>query len=129
MTVIQTQQQTQPHQEYQIRPPYSELFKPRDVQAIMKQVLTDFLHDKQYDGEQTLQWSQQLSTLIKNKLKQLKQERYKYLCQVIICEQKNAGIRIGAKCLWDQTTDKMAQETYQNSTLFCVAIAFGVYLY
>lgn len=127
MTTLQSAASTQ--SQYQIRPDYNELFKPRDIQPLIKQILNDYLHDKIYDPEQSMQWSQQLSILIKNKLKLCKYTRYKYVCQVTIVEQNNAGLRIGAKCLWDQSTDKLVQETYQNSTLFCVAVAFGVYLY
>jgi hypothetical protein len=55
--------------------------------------------------------------------------RYKFLVQVMIGEMKGAGVRMGARCLWDQQVDKCAQETYVNDSIFAVGCAFGVYLY
>lgn len=71
--------------------------------------------------------------------------RYKYLVQVVIGENRGAGIRcvlcslfcclfvcacrMGCRCLWDAQTDKVAEETFVNDSLFCAAVAFGVYLY
>jgi len=115
--------------EYQIRPPYSDIFKPREVKAIMKEVMESILQDQVYDTDTSSRLSKEVATSIKNRLKEIKLGRYKFLVQVMIGEQKGAGIRIGARCLWDQQTDKLAQETYQNASLFCVAVAFGVYLY
>lgn len=45
---------------------------------------------------------------------ELKLPRYKYLVQVIIGENKGAGVRCGARCFWDQTTDKIAQTHFTN---------------
>ena len=45
---------------------------------------------------------------------ELKLPRYKYLVQVTIGENKGAGVRCGARCFWDQTTDKLAQTHYVN---------------
>ena len=85
--------------------------------------------------------------------------RYKYLVQVVIGEQKGAGVRMGCRCFWDSQTDAVASETYVNvrrcrlfcakcrlfaslqlnggvcvrvrlqESLFCAVTAFGVYLY
>jgi hypothetical protein len=49
--------------------------------------------------------------------------------QVFIGEMKGAGVRVGCRCLWDAQTDKVAQETFQNESIFAVAVAFGIYLY
>lgn len=38
-------------------------------------------------------------------------------------------IRLGCRGFWDAKTDNYAHETFQNESLFCVAAAFGVYLY
>lgn len=40
--------------------------------------------------------------------------RYKYLVQVVIGEQKGAGVRMGCRCFWDSQTDAVASETYVN---------------
>ena len=40
--------------------------------------------------------------------------RYKYLVQVVIGEQKGAGVRMGCRCFWDDQTDSVATETFVN---------------
>jgi hypothetical protein len=36
---------------------------------------------------------------------------------------------MGSRCFWDSDTDSYASETFSNDSLFCVAAAYGVYLY
>jgi len=50
------------------------------------------------------------------------------MVQVVVGEQRGAGVRMGSRCLWDSVTDYKATETLVNDNLFAVATAFGVYL-
>jgi hypothetical protein len=102
---------------------------PRVVKDLINEVLVSSLKGKEYDANETGNWTKEIATAIKTKLKELGLPRYKFLVQVIIGEMKGAGVRCGCRCLWDQQTDKVAEATFQNDTLFCVAVAFGVYLY
>jgi len=55
--------------------------------------------------------------------------RYKLLVQVVIGQQKGEGVRMGTRCFWDAESDNYASDTYSNDSLFCVATAYGVYMY
>lgn len=55
--------------------------------------------------------------------------RYKFLVQVIIGEQRGAGVRMASRCFWDPESDGMATDTFINDTMFCTATAWGIYLY
>ena len=66
---------------------------------------------------------------MKGRLKELALPRYKVVVQVVIGEQRGQGVRMGSRCFWDQDTDQSASEQYANESLFCVATAYGVYLY
>jgi len=116
-------------EEPKIRPSYKDMFKPRLIQALLKDVLKDRLIGKKYSQTETGTWTKEIASQIKTKLKELELKRYKFLVQVVIGEMKGAGVRMGCRCLWDSQTDKLAEETYINDSLFCVAVAFGVYLY
>nr|CAG8503553.1 9582_t:CDS:2 [Entrophospora candida] len=59
----------------------------------------------------------------------LELNRYKYIVNVSILENKGAGVRMQVNCLWDSDTDNLAQETFKNETIICVVMAFGVYFY
>ncbi len=118
-----------PEEKYQLRPSYKHSLHPRVVKDLISSLLSTHLKGKEYDQNETANWTKEIATAIKNALKELGLPRYKFLVQVIIGEMKGAGVRCGCRCLWDQQTDKVAEATFQNDTLFAVAVAFGVYLY
>ncbi|CAJ0638480.1 14345_t:CDS:2 [Entrophospora sp. SA101] len=45
----------------------------------------------------------------------LELNRYKYIVNVSILENKGAGVRMQVNCLWDSDTDNLAQETFKNN--------------
>ena len=55
--------------------------------------------------------------------------RYKFAIQVVMGEQKGAGIKIAAKCLWDSDADGQVSDNYVSETFFCNAVIFGVFFY
>jgi hypothetical protein len=116
-------------EKYQVRPSYHGMFKPAVVESILQQSLTEYLTTREYDPNESATWSKELASSIKNKLKELKLPRYKYLVQVVIGENRGAGVRCGTRQLWDKNTDKQVAFTYRNQSLWCMAVAFGVYLY
>ena len=146
-----------PPSDVQLRPSYSAMFKPRQVESMMRSYVEEYLREKQYDANESSNWAKDMAAHIKNKLKgqlsnssqhththrhlhtrthgnstsdvdarlhalsccvcarsELRLPRYKYLVQVTIGENKGAGVRCGARCFWDQTTDKLAQTQYVN---------------
>ena len=85
---------------------------------------------RRYNPELTAQWTREIADEIKNRLKsELELPRYKFAVQVVVGEQRGAGVRYGCRCFWDADTDNYAEETYRNDTLFCVAAVYGSYLY
>merc|ERR1711892_1411926 len=78
----------------------------------------------------TATWTKEIADEIKSRLKsELELPRYKFVVQVVIGEQRGEGVRMGCRCFWDPDTDAYAEDTYRNDSLFCVAAAFGSYLY
>jgi len=100
---------------YNIRPEFKDMFNPRKAQEIIQEVLKQHLTGKKYDQNETGNWTKDIATAVKNRLKDgLHAPRYKIVTQVIIGEMKGAGVRMGCRCLWDGQTDKLAQETFTN---------------
>ncbi|ORZ37780.1 Tctex1 domain-containing protein 2, partial [Catenaria anguillulae PL171] len=110
-----------------IRPNYKNKFKPLIVQQILRQVLTEHLAGKQYSAEDASAWTRSIADAAREKLKGLALDRYKYIVHVMIGEKNGEGTRLNARCFWDPDTDNLAQEVYSNDSLFCVAVAFGVF--
>ncbi|GAQ87618.1 hypothetical protein KFL_003650090 [Klebsormidium nitens] len=115
--------------DYPIEPEFSKRFRPAKARTIMSQVLRSKLTGVQYHADNTSGWTTEIADEIKTKLKGLGLERYKFVVQVVIGEQRGEGVRMGCRCFWDTNTDNYAEETFLSETIFCVATAFGVYLY
>ena len=83
----------------------------------------------QYHADQTPVLTKAVADEVKDRLKELHLPRYKLIVQVVIGEQRGQGVRVGSRCFWDGDTDTCVSEVYRNETLFCVATAYGIYVY
>ncbi|XP_033106324.1 tctex1 domain-containing protein 2-like [Anneissia japonica] len=114
---------------YMLRPNFLQKFRQATVKETIHIVLTEELADKQYDSEECSEWCKNISSEIKKRLKDLDLDRYKFIVQVVIGEQRGEGVKMGCRCFWDSDTDNYAQDIFMNESLFCVAAAFGVFYY
>ncbi|KAL5005217.1 hypothetical protein ScPMuIL_018673 [Solemya velum] len=114
---------------YIIRPNYQHKFRPISVKECIHLVLNEHLTGKEYSAEETTEWSKAISDDIKVKLKDMGYDRYKFVIQVVIGEQRGEGVKMGCRCFWDSDTDNYAQDIFMNDSLFCVAAAFGIFYY
>ena len=114
---------------YSIRPKISQKFRSAEVKELLHSILLTTLADKEYNTETFTDLSKSICAEIKEKLKNLNYDRYKFIVQCVIGEQKGAGINMSGRCMWDSDTDNFAESIYMNESLFCVAAAYGVYYY
>ncbi|KAJ8031250.1 Tctex1 domain-containing protein 2 [Holothuria leucospilota] len=114
---------------YMIRPNFAHKFRAAHVKEVVHTVLNEELAEKSYNAEETTALCKHLSNEIKGKLKELKLDRYKFVVQVVIGEQRGEGVKMGCKCFWDSDTDNCAQDIFMNDSMFCVAAVFGVFFY
>ncbi|RKP09933.1 flagellar inner arm dynein light chain [Thamnocephalis sphaerospora] len=112
-----------------IRPNFTQKFRPAVATKIIQQVLQEQLRNATYDAETATATATQLADMIKTKMQELELSRYKYVVNVVIGENAGVGARMDCRCFWDADTDKIVQETFSNDSLYCVAVAFGAYLY
>eukprot|EP00873_Tetraselmis_striata_P018810 jgi/Tetstr1/439074/TSEL_027564.t1 len=115
--------------EFAVEPPFLEKFKASRAKEIVDGVLKAKLTGVVYHADNTSTWAREIADEIKSKLKEEGWSRYKFVCQVVIGEQRGQGTRMASRCFWDQNTDSFAQEIFSNESIFCVAAAYGVYLY
>ncbi|KAG8037058.1 hypothetical protein G9C98_004380 [Cotesia typhae] len=62
-------------------------------------------------------------------LTKLNFQQYKYIVNVVLGEQRGAGVKIGTRCLWDAEADDYAHGNFINETIFCVACVYAVFFY
>lgn len=106
--------------------------KNRASASVMKDiihgVLQSHLAGEKYQGDQVQQQTKAIADDVKEKLKDLNLPRYKYMVQCVIGEQRGEGVRMGCRTFWEAATDTYATDTYMNDSIFCVVVAYAVYL-
>uniref|UniRef100_A0A7S2S8M8 Dynein light chain n=1 Tax=Rhizochromulina marina TaxID=1034831 RepID=A0A7S2S8M8_9STRA len=114
---------------YQIRPAYKQRVSVAAMKTIIDTVMKEELEGKTYAVDQAQVQTKHISDEIRNRLKALDLPRYKFMVQVVLGEMRLEGVRMGCRTFWDAETDAHATSNYMNDSLFCVATAYGVYLY
>lgn len=110
-------------------PAFNNKFRQGKAQELISEVLKSKLNNVSYHADNTSTWTREIADDIKIKLKEMNLDRYKFVVQVVIGEQRGEGVKMGCRCFWDANTDNFATAEYSNGSIFCVAVAFGVYLY
>ena len=103
-------------------------FEASKVKAIIDDVLKQYLEKEEtYDHKSHGQLVKTLAQIIKDRVKALNYDRYKFVSSVTVCQLKEQGLRMGSRCCWDAKWDTYATSSFKNKTLFAVATVWGVY--
>ena len=105
------------------------VFNCQEIKSCMHEILHQHLHDQQYDFQQCNALVKTLSNLVKDALKTLGYERYKFIIQIFIYPENEESLQMICRSYWDSQTDRCAQSIYMNSFLICIATAFGIFYY
>uniref|UniRef100_A0A7S0SJJ9 Tctex1 domain-containing protein 2 n=1 Tax=Mantoniella antarctica TaxID=81844 RepID=A0A7S0SJJ9_9CHLO len=97
------------------------------VQKVLSETIKERLEGTTYDPLKSAQIAKELADMIKERTKNLGYDRYKLVVQVTVGEKTGQGIRMASRCLWDTATDNFASDFYENASVFCVAMVFGLY--
>eukprot|EP00697_Spironema_sp_BW2_P014494 gnl/Spiro4/4939_TR2463_c0_g1_i1.p1 gnl/Spiro4/4939_TR2463_c0_g1~~gnl/Spiro4/4939_TR2463_c0_g1_i1.p1 ORF type:complete len:145 (-),score=41.78 gnl/Spiro4/4939_TR2463_c0_g1_i1:61-468(-) len=116
---------------FQTRPNHAKKFRASDVREAMQAVLNDKFRDPNACtyNENTPLLVRSIADDIKTKLKDLDYDRYKFVVQVFIGEMRGQQVKMAMRCFWDPQTDNFAKVDLMNDQIYCVAVAFGLYLY
>ena len=68
-----------------------------------------------------------MSEEIKDQVKLLEFDRYKFVCLVTLGEKKNQDLRLTSRCAWDAGLDNSSSYTWQNMNSFCSVTVYGLY--
>lgn len=113
---------------YRMKPKDSERFVPSEVERIIVQIMEAKLKNATFDDTQCKVIALELCAEIKEKVKALNIPRYKIVLQSVIGEVKGQGAYVASRCLWDTETDNYASFSFQNSSMFCTVMVFGLFL-
>ena len=113
---------------YQLAPEPGKEFSAFKVRKAIAEVLEDRLKNETYDPETCKELTVDLSTTIKNRIRDFQYPRYKLIVNVTVGQSQDQGFHAVSRCVWDEKTDTWACESYKNSSLFAVALVHAVYL-
>src|SRR6218665_1679939 len=116
-----------PENTYRLGPSPGDEFNQEEVENVLKDVLSAFLNEESYTYDNCSQMSLNLTDVIRRRLKEMNFPRFRFVCQVIIGEDKHQGIEYASRCIWDGQTDNYANVCYRKGNLFAVATVFAVY--
>lgn len=112
---------------YRLEPEPAEKFNPESVQKMMTGVLESYLDGEVYEPILCAKHAQELSDVIKKRVKELGFPRYKLVCNVMIGQNSNQGMNFSSRCLWNKDTDNFAEAVYSKGSLFAVATMYATY--
>ncbi|KAJ8306079.1 hypothetical protein KUTeg_016624 [Tegillarca granosa] len=102
-------------------------FDPIKVEKIIEKVLNGRLGGMRYSPKFSCNMMKVVSDEIKDKVKELKFERYKIVCVLVLGEPRDQCAIVSSRCAWDQKLDNFATYTFQSSQLWCNATVYGLY--
>jgi len=102
-------------------------FNPTPVKEILKEVIEGRLKDMKYNPRIAPNMNKILSDEVKDRVKKLGLERYKFIVMVLLGERKGQGVLVTSRCAWDDKLDSHVTHTFTNKTVFCSASVYAVY--
>ncbi|KAM4871651.1 dynein light chain Tctex-type 5 [Thomomys bottae] len=111
---------------YQLRP--TKPFPVVTVNYILKDVLTNYLQEEEYEPELCRQMTKTIAEVIKARVKELMIPRYKLVVIIHIGQLNGQSLLIGNRCLWDPESDTVSSYVFRNASLFALANVYAVYL-
>ncbi|XP_033637100.1 tctex1 domain-containing protein 2-like [Asterias rubens] len=112
---------------FQMEPDPDYHFNASRVEKLLKKLTESMLDGIAYDRNTTPDLARNLSEDVKNRVKQLKYDRYKIAVHVIIGSVDGQGMKIVSRSVWDDQLDNYASTFYQSSTLFAVVMVHATY--
>ena len=106
-----------------------------DIQGVRDEQFRVIIHDvlkpylaqfSEYNHGLCGRLSALLSELIKVRIEEACQGRYKIVSQVFIGAVRGEGMNVTTQCTWSTTCDKFAMASFCNQALFAVGIVFAV---
>jgi len=103
-------------------------FKSYEIESTAQNILKQHLEDKTYDPEMCRNECQIIAAKISEALKAKNFKRYKHVVVVSIGSIKERpGVYLGSRCLWNDKTDSFATVRFQNTSLYAIAMIYGLY--
>ena len=112
---------------YKLGPDPQSTFREGKVKKIIEDVLNRYLEKYEYDSKTSGNICVQMANEIKQRTKQLGFYRYKIISHAIMYSQKQQGMKIASRFLWDEKLDRMVSCKYIRKTFGAIVTLTGCY--
>lgn len=112
---------------YKLQPEDNKRFSTYKAEQVIAGVFEHYLQGKQYDPRVFPRLIKTLTELIRDRVKMQNLDRYKIVATVTILENKEQGIQLSSRALWNQTYDNYASLAYEGPNYFAIGSVYAVY--
>ncbi|XP_005101535.2 tctex1 domain-containing protein 1-B [Aplysia californica] len=113
---------------YRMAPTANERFQAKKAEDVIKQVLESYLGNEKYNHEMCNSMIKQISELITARVKDLGfSQRYKFVSVVTIGQNRNQGIAVASRSMWNTETDSYAAASFASGDVFAVGCVYATY--
>ncbi|ESO85777.1 hypothetical protein LOTGIDRAFT_130394 [Lottia gigantea] len=112
---------------YKLNPDEGKGFVTSRVHRAITDVLNSNLQDVTYKANTAGTLTENLTEMIKSRVKLLMFDRYKIVCNVMLGQSSDQGMESASRCVWDDKTDNFCCVTYRNKSIIVIATVYGVY--
>jgi hypothetical protein len=102
-------------------------FNPERARAIIESVLQEKFSGRKYPPIVYPELVKRLTFEIREKVKEMMVERYKFVSVVVIGQKVDCSIIVASQCLSDVSVDTYASYTYENMEMYATAIVYAFY--
>ncbi|KAL0215465.1 hypothetical protein P9112_007649 [Eukaryota sp. TZLM1-RC] len=104
-------------------------FPVSEVESLLRNKVSQFFDSKHYSVDDTPLWTRDLADSIRDDVKGFELDRYKYVVQVTIAENKAQGLFHGVQFVWDEDSDRIANYSLCTDSIFCGVSVYALYTY
>ncbi|KAF8786513.1 dynein light chain Tctex-type 5-like [Argiope bruennichi] len=110
---------------YQLEPTVT--VKPGNIKSLAERALAEYFRDREYSATEMRDAVLQISSDIREEVRNLLLDRYRIVCQVTVGENCDQDVAMAFLCLWKHEFDHYAVATYNGTDFFATALVFVVY--
>lgn len=106
------------------------ILEPAHTNRLVIQILEQYLTDKEYESQKSLEWSQELADQILDKINTSYASTsglhsYKYIINCSI-QRHGTGLQSSSACLWDSTTDIATYVKFEHKNIDCTVHIYAI---
>lgn len=102
-------------------------FNSERARKLAEEILHRTFDGVKYEREKCRQLVQKASEEMKDRVKELGCNRFKFVCMIYLGSLQSQGMSITSRCLMDERFDRCATASYRNGSLFVVATIYGIF--